>query len=286
MRLLSLLIVLAFLPTAQALEIQAQPTDLVDLVPDAARDVMFDVTISCMSYEDRIQPTGRFLVHEMQTEHPRLIAFGQRAYPLEDNHCLQGNDLIVPVNFTVGGSTDVPGLRALKVEHIFFIEDAGGNRLTESFTVGQRVAMAWYGKITATTETSVQTAGPQKQIIYEITVTNHGNARTAVHWEVVGERPEQGDLVLPAPLILDSAADGDRTTATATVIYSTPFSNGPNRASENFTIRAIPVSSYDPEDRGDAVELEFQADTKGVYVPGPTALLPVTLLLAALIRRR
>ncbi len=287
MRLLSLLIVLAFLPTTQALWISGHPSEMVvDLVPDASREVAFDVTISCDLYQDGIQPTGRFLVHELHTEHPSLVASGQTRYPLPDNQCLQSEELVVPVNFTLVGSTDVPGERPLLVEHVFVVEDAEGNHLSESYLAMQQVVMAWYGKITATTETAVQMAGPQKQISYLITVTNHGNARTAIDWEIVGERPDQGRVVLPDQMILDSANNGGATTATATVTYSTPFDNGDNRVSENFTIRAIPHSTKDAGNTAQGVELELRADTKGVYVPGPAALLPAALLLAALVRRR
>lgn len=281
-----LLVLLLLAPAGQALEIQPGSVgDLPLLQPDEETRLSIDVTVDCQGPADAL-PGERHLVHNIETGHAGLVASGQTHHRLPDDLCTAaGADRWEgDIPFKLVGSMDVPGETPIDVEHIFSIDGAEAANET---TITQ-VVMAWQDRFTATQEETHKRGGPQKQLEYGITITNHGNAPTMFRFELVGTPQTQGHVVVPNELFLGSAAMGDaKTTATTMIVYSTPFENGKNHANESFTIRVVPESTKDAELEGEGHELTFTAETRGVYVPSPFMLLPLALLAAAAwVRRR
>ncbi len=284
MRLLAALLVFALLPAGQALSLEAQAPELMDLEPLVSHDLEMDVTIRCET-TDAVANPGRVLVHEITASDDGIVLQAAKETALPDTLCRSEQETTVTVAYGIVADRMVQGLVPHALEHTFRVEAAGAP--LEEAIVSQTIHFGWMEDFTATADERLKMAAPQKMIPYDITVTNHGNSRTMYRFEVV-EAPSMGQVVVPDQLILDPAAMGPdaRTTAVATLHYVTPFQNGPNNEEEGFTIRVIPVNVDDAAQEGEPVELSFVGRTKGVYVPGPTGLLPVALLGAALLRRR
>lgn len=285
MRLLALAMILCLLPTVQGLSLEAMAPDLPPLAIDEAAPAQVTVQLRCDAATDPIHSAPRYLAHAITTEYDGLLPSEPSRTPLPDDHCISGDQLAMTVPFSLLGDRTVPGAVPLTAIHEFQVQDEAGEAVSEVLFVEQPLTMTWYGNISIQTSSSTKMAGPQKQLTYDIHVVNHGNARTTVHWEVLGGDDLEGTVVVPAPVILDVPGTNGAAAA-AQAIYSTPFQNGPNRAAEAFTIIGIPTDTMDGGMQGDPVAIELLAHTKGMYVPGPTALLPIVLALAFLARRR
>ena len=138
------------------------------------------------------------------------------------------------------------------------------------------------GTINATTIAPERNGGPQKRITYPIDVTNNGNARTLLTFEVSKPPASGWQVLLPEPVVLER---GD--TQTVHVVVSTPHDNGYNEGSTDLTIIIHPSSFDAPEQVGPTVSIDLEANVKGFYVPGPGfGLLALTLGLVAIVRAR
>lgn len=125
-------------------------------------------------------------------------------------------------------------------------------------------------------------SGPQKQIPYEIEVTNIGNARTQVTFELADEPSGKWQSILPEVVVLEPG-----TTLTAIFTVATPFGNGYNSDRGHYAIRLLPAAADDPTLTADPIEVELRASAQGWYVPGPSPLMLLAgLALAALAVRR
>ncbi len=143
--------------------------------------------------------------------------------------------------------------------------------------------IAFQGSIETVVPSGMRQAAPQKQIPYPIEITNTGNSRTQVVFEMVDAPGGKWNAILPEQVVLDP---GETRVAVFTV--ATPFANGFNNGDGSFVVRAIPTSVLNPNVQADPVEIPFQAQVKGWYVPGPSlALLALGIAgLAAVVRRR
>lgn len=161
---------------------------------------------------------------------------------------------------------------------------ADANGVTQANNSEEFEAMVEFkGSIAALVPSSMRQAGPQKQIPYPIEITNTGNSRTKVVFELVDSPEGKWNALTPEQVVLDPGQ-----TLVAVFTVATPFANGYNNGDGSFVVRATPTSVLDPNVQADPVEIPFQAQVKGWYVPGPSmALLAFALAgLAAVVRRR
>lgn len=130
---------------------------------------------------------------------------------------------------------------------------------------------------------SSRSAGPQKQIPFEIVLNNEGDGPMLVHFELASGRPGgKWQVLLPEAQIIDGGQTGS-----AIVVVATDYANGFNSGAIDVTVNAVAMNPNDPEQtRSFPVDLE--AGVRGFYVPGPTPALLVLALgvTVALLRRR
>lgn len=127
-------------------------------------------------------------------------------------------------------------------------------------------------------------AGPQKQMAYPLDLRNDGAARTMVRFELVGDAPRgKWAVILPEPVILDAGQS-----ITSVVTVSTPFENGYNKGSTDFTVRVVPMPVDQDDVQGTPVDVPLHAGVDGFYVPGPSPALVLVGLAAmgVMLRRR
>jgi hypothetical protein len=145
-------------------------------------------------------------------------------------------------------------------------------------------SVTFRGQIHAEVATASKQAGPQKQIPYGLEITNTGNARTQVTFELV-ERPDRSkwNALLPEVVLLDP---GQSLMAVFTV--ATPFNQGYNNDDGRYLIRLQPAAAEDPEQVGPTVDVEVHAKVNGWYIPGlsPLALVGILGVAALALRRR
>lgn len=125
-------------------------------------------------------------------------------------------------------------------------------------------------------------AGPQKVIYYPLELSNDGNSRTRVTFELGDSPGGMWNAIVPEPVVLGPGA-----AATATFAVATPFHQGYNSGSATFILRALPSADSDAAVTGAPQDVEVHASTKGWYAPGPSPLLALAVLAgAALVLRR
>lgn len=133
-------------------------------------------------------------------------------------------------------------------------------------------------------------SGPQKQVPFEMEVTNFGNARTQYIFEI-GAEPSKGkwNAILPEVLLLDSPNSGQGSpTNTAVFTVATPFKNGWNNEEGAYQIVIKPASADDPSKTGNPLSANMLVRVRGVYVPSiePFVMLGAILGSALLLRLR
>ncbi|HUR62656.1 MAG TPA: hypothetical protein VM286_09875, partial [Candidatus Thermoplasmatota archaeon] len=134
----------------------------------------------------------------------------------------------------------------------------------------------------------IEEAGPQKQITYSIELSNNGNARSNVNFNVVDAHSADGwNPIAPNPILLESKNQGGTsTTKNVNFLVSTPYKNGWNNKETTFVLKIQPVSTNNPELKGNEIQVNVLARVRGIYVPGPEPFLMVIALLGtALVAR-
>lgn len=128
--------------------------------------------------------------------------------------------------------------------------------------------------------TKLKQSGPQKQVPFELEITNFGNARTAYVFDVTNSPGGKWNSLPPEVLLLDSPNSGQgASTNTAIFTVATPFKNGWNNAEGSYTLTISPSAADNPEKIGTPLTANMLVRVRGVYVPG---LEPVVMLAALL----
>lgn len=132
-------------------------------------------------------------------------------------------------------------------------------------------------------------SGPQKQVPFEMEITNFGNARTQYTFEIGAEPGGKWQEILPEVLLLDSPNSGQGSpTNTAIFTVATPFKNGWNNEEGSYQIVVKPSAADDPSKTGNPLTANMLVRVRGVYVPGlePFVLVGAVLGSALLLRLR
>lgn len=135
----------------------------------------------------------------------------------------------------------------------------------------------------------VKQAGPQKQIPFEMEITNFGNARTQYTFELGATPKGKWNPILPEVLLLESPNSGAGSpTNTAIFTVATPFKNGWNNEQGSYQVVIKPSAAVDATKIGNTITANMLVRVRGVYVPGlePIVMLGAILGSALLLRLR
>ena len=193
--------------------------------------------------------------------------------------------------FQVGLKPDAPGLEALQCS--FSVKAAAGNppnALPESNTITQSITVkgTYVPLIQANVANGkLKTTGPQKEVPYQLELTNFGNAKTVVNFKITDE-PAGGkwNALAPEQVTLNTEQSGLGNKQTIPFLVSTTYKNGWNNAVGGYTLELTPIAFIDPEQKGTPTTVNVLARVRGVYVPGVEPFLLVAAVLgAALVAR-
>lgn len=156
-------------------------------------------------------------------------------------------------------------------------------------TVGFTVTADYYSVNQVKLSTKLKQSGPQKQVPFELEITNFGNARTQYTFELSGEPGGKWQEILPEVLLVDSPNTGQGSpVATTTFTIATPFKNGWNNIEGSYQLTIKPSAADDPTQAGNPLTANMLVRVRGVYVPGlePAIMLGALLGSALLLRLR
>jgi hypothetical protein len=191
-----------------------------------------------------------------------------------------------PSKFTVTVNQDAPGETQVGCE----ITGTPGALSTQGATAAAAssgkftVAADYLGLISVNVPKTIKQAGPQKEITYDIEISNLGNARSNIDFALDGETASGWRPVVPGRITLHSLAQGGtETSKTVGFTISTPFKNGWNNKDTTFVLKVTPSSTKDdsPEGQGSPVTMTMLARVRGVYVPSLEPMIMLGALLGA-----
>ncbi len=287
MRSIAWLALLLLTPAASALEINVDPASSFEIAPLEEGTISHEVVLRCQSYDEALGSfQDRVLTRVSEVETQGITVVGEDEFAIDDDLCRGQNEQTIAVDLTVIADHTAPGETPIQVTSTFAVVADGIEQASRTSTA--TFVVAWTGDFTVQQEFTWASGGPQTQLEFPVTITNHGNSRAFYTFELVGEQNVlNSNIVVPEQVILDSLSQGGtETTTTVHVLYATPFQNGETQANETFTLRVVSQSTKNPELQGEPQELSFTAETDGVYVPGPGMLAPLGIAAAALLRRR
>lgn len=177
----------------------------------------------------------------------------------------------VEASFTVSVTREAPGLKSIECTLTVSATPAAPVQAPTDAAEKFLVSADYYALVQPKITKKLQQAGPQKQVPFAIELTNFGNARTQVSFEV-GNAPsgKRWDVLMPDNLILDSPFSGGegKTVDTATVTVATPYKNGWNNEQGAYQINMRVVAADQPQDNeGTPISANILVRVRGVYVP-------------------
>lgn len=179
-------------------------------------------------------------------------------------------------NFQVSVPRTAPGLQAIPCTLKIKADANGANPAVPEQTVPFTVTADYYSVNQVKVASKLKQASPQKQVPFEMEITNFGNARTAYVFELGAAPGGKWNAILPEVLLLDSPNSGQGSpTNTAIFTVATPFKNGWNNLEGSYQIVIKPSSADDPTKVGNDLTANMLVRVRGVYVP---SLEPVVML--------
>lgn len=158
---------------------------------------------------------------------------------------------------------------------------------TDEATATLLVKAKFLGLLTANVGATIQEGGPQKEIRYEIDLTNLGNALTNVNFALKTETAAGWSPVPPTPIIMQSQQQGGTEfTKKVNFLIQTPHKNGWNNDETTFQLEITPSSTKDPDLKGNPIAVNVLARVRGIYVPGPEPILMIGAFLGAVLVAR
>jgi hypothetical protein len=159
---------------------------------------------------------------------------------------------------------------------------------TPEQSVGFTVTADYYSVNQVKLTSKLKQSGPQKQVPFDMEVTNFGNARTQYNFELTN-KPTGGkwNAILPEVLLVESPNSGQGSpTTTTTFTVATPFKNGWNNLEGAYQLTINPSEADDPSKAGNPLTANMLVRVRGVYVPGlePMVLLGAILGTALVLR--
>lgn len=198
----------------------------------------------------------------------------------------------VTADFQVSAPRSAPGLVGLqctmgvKASQVMQSTVPAVEEVTSNF----EVSVDYYSLNQVKVATKLKQSGPQKQVPFEMEVTNFGNARTSYLFEI-GNQPKstKWNELLPEVLLLDSPNSGQGSNVnTAIFTVATPFKNGWNNDEGSYQILIKPAAADDNTLTGTPLTANVLVRVRGVYVPSlePLVMLGAILGSALILRLR
>jgi hypothetical protein len=197
----------------------------------------------------------------------------------------------VDANFQITIPRSAPGLQAIPCA-----VTTTGSALLQTVvpaptprTDNFQVTAGYYSLSQVQLASKLKQSGPQKQVPFEMTITNFGNARTQYTFELGAQPGGKWNALIPEVLLLDSPNSGQGSpTNTAVFTVATPFKNGWNNEEGAYQIVIKPSAADDSSKTGNPLTANMLVRVRGVYVPGlePFVLLGAILGSALLLRLR
>jgi hypothetical protein len=156
-------------------------------------------------------------------------------------------------------------------------------------TVGFTVTADYYSVNQVQLSSKLKQSTPQKQVPFELEITNFGNARTQYTFELTGDPGGKWQQILPEVLLVESPNTGQGSpVATTTFTVATPYKNGWNNIEGSYQLTIKPSAADDPTKAGNPLTANMLVRVRGVYVPGlePMVMLGALLGSALLLRLR
>jgi hypothetical protein len=191
-------------------------------------------------------------------------------------------------SFQVSIPRTAPGLQAIPC-----LAKARGDQVNQGLPASNEaqfpftVTADYYSVNQVKLASKLKQSGPQKQVPFEMEITNFGNARTQYTFEIGAEPGGKWQEILPEVLLLDSPNSGQGSpTNTAIFTVATPFKNGWNNEEGSYQIVVKPSAADDPSKSGNPLTANMLVRVRGVYVPGlePFVLVGAVLGSALLMR--
>lgn len=175
------------------------------------------------------------------------------------------------VSWDIGVTRQAPGLQSINCDIRYSADEYNAvfaPAVAES-KQGFIVSAGYYGAMQVKLAQPLQKAGPQKEVNFDLELTNFGNAKTTVLFglgsEPSGKRWEQ---LLPPPLIIDTLTTGGNNKDVATFQVSTPYKTGWNNELGTYQIVMNTEAFDDPNQKGNTMTADVLVRVRGVYVPG------------------
>lgn len=192
-------------------------------------------------------------------------------------------------NFQLSIPRTAPGLQTIPCNMKISAQAAGTNPAVPEQTAPFSVTADYYSLNQVKVATKLKQSGPQKQVPFEMEITNFGNARTQYTFELGASPSGKWNAILPEVLLLDSPVSGAGSpTNTAIFTVATPFKNGWNNLEGSYQIIIKPSSADDPTKEGNPLTANMLVRVRGVYVPSlePFVLVGAILGTALVLRLR
>lgn len=176
------------------------------------------------------------------------------------------------INFLITLKPDSPGLESLQCT--FELQAGAGVANAMPPSNPYQTSIAVKGTYIPLIQANVangklKTTGPQKEVPYQLELTNFGNAKTVVAFAIMDE-PASGkwEALAPEQVTLNTEQSGLGNKQTIPFIVSTTYKNGWNNAIGGYTLELTPSAFIDPESKGTPTTVNVLARVRGVYVPG------------------
>lgn len=186
--------------------------------------------------------------------------------------------------FNVEVTQQAPGETPIRCDFRAQVEPVLGTQIPESNEAPASINVygAYLGLISVNVPSTIKQAGPQKQIRYELEITNLGNAQSNLQFALANEPSGGWNPIPPTQQVLQSAQQGGtETSKTIYFLVSTPFKNGWNNKDTTFQLTITPTSTKNPDDTGQPVSVNVLARVRGVYVPSLEPMLMLGALMGA-----
>lgn len=180
-------------------------------------------------------------------------------------------------------TADAPAFTPGEVRIQATLPHPAGDRTAEETTL---LSADFSSALEVAADRSIASGAPGDRLDFRVLVANLGNAQTRVSFSALNVTAGY-DVLLPAPVVLDSRqAGGARTSAEAAVTVTLPNPPGYTNEVRVVTIGLAGDYALDGAIRGDATTISFIVTTEGFAAPAGPGLAVVALVVAVSLRRR
>ena len=195
-------------------------------------------------------------------------------------------------SFTVSvlATDQAPAFQAENIEITATFRPANPGAAAKSVATTVPIQADYFSILDVQLAQAIQQDRPQATVTFPVKITNLGNGNTKVSFAIAeGGNPQNLNAPIPIPVTLQSKqAGGNAISAEIPLQIQLPYKNGYMNDVGVVTYKITSNYALDSKLRGDETTLSVLVTTKGFYVPGPTPLVVVGLLMvgAFLFRRR